>query len=185
MTNQLYSRCSDPYHLATTTMPTYIQLASEDSEDAGPLLPVRAGAHKVAPNRVKPFLAPVACVLAGILIGQLFAPYTYSLIHPSSIAASTAPVAASTPAHDFSDVLASNHELPEAVANNLRLLRNECDIGFPLLWGEVENTRRHFTGSSGITLDDLQAVEVFNGTRVRRWRVVHLLVLYETSLCNR
>ena len=133
---------------------------------SGPLGPSPIMARKEQARKfLPPWPATAVCVLVGMILGRLLLPYP-TLITPdfSNLrrAAPTAP--------DYRAVLASDEALPESVANNLRLTHDECDAGFPLLWGEVTRTRDQFVrrGSVvGITLKDLQESEVYDGTRVR------------------
>lgn len=106
----------------------------------------------------------VAAVLGGIVLGRLLLPYPVLVTPDFSTLRRSAPTAP-----DYRAVLASDEALPELVANNLRLTHDECDAGFPLLWGEVTKTRDQFVrrGSVvGVTLKDLQEADVYDGTRV-------------------
>ncbi|KAL8284141.1 hypothetical protein RQP46_004890 [Phenoliferia psychrophenolica] len=111
-----------------------------------------------------PWPATALCVLLGMVLGRLVLPYPKFEVPDFSTLRRAAPTAP-----DYRAVLASDEALPESVANNLRLTHDECDAGFPLLWGEVTRTRDQFVrrGSVvGITLKDLQESEVYDGTRV-------------------
>ncbi|KAM0793379.1 hypothetical protein ACM66B_000834 [Microbotryomycetes sp. NB124-2] len=63
-------------------------------------------------------------------------------------------------------ILNSTAALPEGLARNLRLTYAECDVGFPLLWPELEKTREHFY-RQGVSLEEIEtASDKEDATRV-------------------
>ncbi|KAK4705582.1 hypothetical protein P7C70_g620, partial [Phenoliferia sp. Uapishka_3] len=116
----------------------------------------QAKARKLLP--IPPWPSTVACVLVGMILSRILFP------SPTFVAPDYSELRKAAPTlPDHSAVLSSSEALPELVANNLRLTHEECDAGFPLLWGEVTKTKSQFRR---ITLKDVQAADEYDGTRV-------------------
>lgn len=62
--------------------------------------------------------------------------------------------------------LQGSDHLPESIARNFGLTHDECDVGFPLLWNEVNTTRALFEARGGIQLSDVERVDKEDGSRV-------------------
>ncbi|KAM0755593.1 hypothetical protein T439DRAFT_320292 [Meredithblackwellia eburnea MCA 4105] len=114
---------------------------------------------------IPPWQTAAICIALGVILGRIFIPTPPPTFQDYSALRKAAPTIP-----DYHAVLSGTGALPESVANNLRLTDQECEIGFPLLWPPVRATRDQFRdrggGIKGITLEDLDEAEEYEGTRV-------------------
>ncbi|KAL8286316.1 hypothetical protein RQP46_004804 [Phenoliferia psychrophenolica] len=152
-------------------MSTKIQLEYDDEDEelafVGAPLPPKV-ARRTWPERGRPLVLPVVCVIGGILIGQLLGPYLHPPVSDAAL------LREATPGRDLNAILASTSELPEATANNLRLTNQECEIGFPLL---VMNYLMNFDGKVAIIDNRVYIKRFHTGGKSRNQAV--LASLYE------
>lgn len=113
------------------------------------------------------FTAAIFFVLAGLYLGRFVFPTTGPTpVFPDF----SASITMLTPSA-LDGALASTEALFEEVALNLRLTYQQCNVGFPAFWPEVEQTKKQFEVRNrghtvGIGLNDLASADDQDGVRV-------------------